>query len=95
MFNLSTFKNMYYIIEKLGLLVHLKLANSEVLIKLLFESRQQKSNKLMVSHSHERSSLSGLGHTDNACKTFPQKGSTALLGLPKTTLLKNVFNLGF
>lgn len=47
---LSTFKNTYYIIEKLGLLVHLKLANSEVLIKLLFESRQQKSNKLMVSH---------------------------------------------
>lgn len=47
---LSTFKNIYYIIEKLGLLVHLKLANSEVLIKLLFESRQQKSNKLMVSH---------------------------------------------
>lgn len=45
---LSTFKNIYYIIEKLGLLVHLKLANSEVLIKLLFESR--KSNKLMVSH---------------------------------------------
>lgn len=47
---LSTFKNIYCIIEKLGLLVHLKLANSEVLIKLLFESRQQKSNKLMVSH---------------------------------------------
>ena len=47
---LSTFKNIYYIIEKLGLLVHFKLANSEVLIKLLFESRQQKSNKLMVSH---------------------------------------------
>lgn len=50
MFNLFTFKNIYYIIEKLRLLVHLKLANSEVLIKLLFESRQQKSNKLMVSH---------------------------------------------
>lgn len=47
---LSTFKNIYCIIEKLGLLVHLKLANSEVLIKLLFESRLQKSNKLMVSH---------------------------------------------
>ena len=47
---LSTFKNIYCIIEKLGLLVHLKLANSELLIKLLFESRQQKSNKLMVSH---------------------------------------------
>lgn len=58
-------------------------------------AEEQQTYGFTFGHGHERSSLSGLGHTDNACKTFPQKGSTALLGLPKTTLLKNVFNLGF